>query len=63
MECTEIHYNEFKLTNRKTKHTVVANFGIVGEYTSRERCLKIIDDIENRLAEDVDFVLYTMPEK
>jgi hypothetical protein len=63
LECTEIHYNETKHTNRKTKHTIIANFGLAGEYATKERCLEIIDDIENRLVEDVDFVLYTMPEK
>ena len=63
LEATDVHFLETKHTSRKTKYSICVNFGCVGEYASRERCLEIIDEIENRLAEDVDFVLYSMPEK
>ena len=63
LEATDVHFMETKRTSRKTKYSLCVNFGCVGEYDTKKRCLEIIDDIENRLAEDVDFVLYTMPEK
>lgn len=61
LECNEIHYTKTKQSNHKAKFNLVANFNCVGEYASKERCLEIIDEIENRLAQDVDFVLYTLP--
>jgi hypothetical protein len=61
IECNEIHFTKTNQQNKKAKFNLVANFNCVGEYASKERCLEIIDDIENRLAQDVDFVLYTLP--
>lgn len=61
-EVTEVHLDELKLPNRKTQFSIVANHHLIGKYATRNRCLEIIDDIENRISQDVDFVLYTMPE-
>ena len=59
----EVHLDELKIPNRKTRFSIVANSLLLGKYPTRKRCLEIIDDIENRLMSDADFVLYTMPEK
>ena len=62
-EVNEVHLDELRLPNRKTQFSIVANYHCIGKYPTRKRCLEIIDEIENRLMCDADFVLYAMPEK
>ena len=33
--------------SRKTRWCVTANFGCIGEYQTKERCLEIIDEIQS----------------
>lgn len=62
-EVNEVHIDVEKAPHRKTKYHIVAQYHPVGTYATRHRCIEIIDEIEKRLSEDVDFVLYAMPEK
>ena len=68
------------ITSNKKHQTwgVISNFGCVGEYATRERCLEIIDEIqyllknngstEDRMSQLISgienkFVVYEMPEQ
>lgn len=49
-ECTQLSAVPIITANKKhTTWGVVANFGRVGEYATRERCLEIIDEIQKIL--------------
>lgn len=62
MECNHISVEEIVTPNKKkTSWCIVANFGCVGEYATRERCLEIIDEIQKLL--NFGNLEYEMPEK
>ena len=49
-ECTKLSAVPIITANKKhTTWGVVANFGCVGEYPTRERCIEIIDEIQKIL--------------
>lgn len=51
VECTQLSVVPIITPNKKqTTWGVVANFGRVGEYSTRERCLEIIDEIQKLLS-------------
>lgn len=48
--CESISIQPLITSNKKhTSWCIVANFGRVGEYDTRERCLEIIDEIQKLL--------------
>lgn len=50
-KCKHISVEEIVTVNKKsTKWCVVINFGCVGEYGTKERCLEIIDEIQRKLS-------------
>lgn len=63
-EVNHISVEEIIVPNsKKTKWCIVANFGCVGEYETRERCLEIVDVIFRNIAMSYsqDNLLYDMP--
>lgn len=52
MKIEHISAEEIIVPNsRKTRWCVTANFGCIGEYHTKERCLEIIDEIQKLLCQ------------
>ena len=63
-EVNHISVEEIIIPNtKKSRWCIVANFGCVGEYPTRERCIEIIDDIFRTISMSYsqDNLLYDMP--
>ena len=64
-ECANLSAQQIITSNRKhTNWAVVSNFVKVGEYSTRERCVQIIDEVQARLGVgECDVVIYEMPKE
>lgn len=63
-EVTHISVEEIIVPNtKKTKWCIVANFGCVGEYESKERCMEILEKILALIAltDSNDTLVFKMP--
>ena len=61
-ECHHLSVQEVAEPNKKhTKWAVVADFAFVGEYETKDRCLEIIDEIQNLIKNE--FIVYEMPKE
>lgn len=62
MKIEHISAEEIIVPNsRKTRWCVTANFGCIGEYPTKERCLEIIDELQLRIANGRN--IYSMPKE
>ena len=54
------------ITPNKKHHTwgVISNFGCIGEYATRDRCLEIIDEIQSLFCDfERSSIVYEMPKE
>lgn len=60
MKIEHISAEEIIVPNsRKTIWCVTANFGCIGEYPTKERCLEIIDEIQSFISFDKNVCTFT----